>query len=78
MKWGKRQWCENTVTNHTLPFFYQHEQYVKQDTELDESAARFVAKMQEAAFADIDSKLNRQAALAKVRMLENVKAQLNK
>ncbi|KAG0285799.1 Transcription factor iws1 [Linnemannia gamsii] len=48
------------------------------DTELDESAARFVAKMQEAAFADIDSKLNRQAALAKVRMLENVKAQLNK
>ncbi|KAG0287759.1 Transcription factor iws1 [Linnemannia gamsii] len=48
------------------------------DTELDESAARFVAKMQEAAFADIDAKLNRQAALAKVRMLENVKAQLNK
>ncbi|KAK3842622.1 MAG: hypothetical protein J3R72DRAFT_523517 [Linnemannia gamsii] len=48
------------------------------DTELDESAARFVAKMQEAAFADIDAKVNRQAALAKVRMLENVKAQLNK
>jgi len=34
--------------------------------------------MQEAAFADIDAKLNRQAALAKVRMLENVKTQLNK
>ncbi|KAF9900080.1 Transcription factor iws1 [Linnemannia zychae] len=48
------------------------------DTELDESAARFVAKMQEAAITDIDAKMNRQAALAKVRMLENVKAQLNK
>ncbi|KAF9926402.1 Transcription factor iws1 [Linnemannia zychae] len=48
------------------------------DTELDENAARFVAKMHEAALADIDAKLNHQAALAKVRMLENVKTQLNK
>jgi len=45
---------------------------------LDESAARFVAKMREAAFADLDHKVNRQAALAKVRMLESVKTQLNK
>ncbi|KAG0052539.1 Transcription factor iws1 [Gryganskiella cystojenkinii] len=48
------------------------------DTELDESAARFVAKMREAAFADIDFKLKNQAALAKVKMLDSVKKQLNK
>ncbi|KAF9202246.1 Transcription factor iws1 [Haplosporangium sp. Z 27] len=48
------------------------------DTELDESASRFIAKMREAAFADIDSKLKQQSALAKVRMLDNVKKQLNK
>ncbi|KAF9095977.1 Transcription factor iws1 [Mortierella sp. AD031] len=48
------------------------------DTELDESAARFVAKMQEAAFADIDAKLNKKAALEKVKMLEIVKTQMNK
>lgn len=45
---------------------------------MDESAARFVAKMREAAFNDLDHKVNRQAALAKVRMLESVKTQLNK
>ncbi|KAF9180651.1 Transcription factor iws1 [Haplosporangium sp. Z 767] len=48
------------------------------DTKLDENAARFVAKMREAAFADIDSKLKNTSALAKVRMLESVKRQLNK
>ncbi|KAF9434068.1 Transcription factor iws1 [Entomortierella beljakovae] len=48
------------------------------DTELDESASRFVAKMREAAFADIDSKLKNQSALSKVRMLDSVKKQLNK
>lgn len=34
--------------------------------------------MREAAFADIDFKLKHQAALAKVKMLESVKKQLNK
>ncbi|KAG0243357.1 Transcription factor iws1 [Actinomortierella wolfii] len=48
------------------------------DGELDESASRFVAKMREAAFADIDSKLKQESALHKVRMLESVKRQLNK
>ncbi|KAG0359732.1 hypothetical protein BC939DRAFT_452535 [Gamsiella multidivaricata] len=48
------------------------------DTELDESASRFVAKMRAAAFADVDSKLKQQSALSKVRMLESVKKQLNK
>ncbi|KAF9947406.1 Transcription factor iws1 [Mortierella alpina] len=48
------------------------------DTELDEGAQRFVAKMREAAFADIDAKSNNLSALAKVRMLESVKKQLNK
>ncbi|KAF9422175.1 Transcription factor iws1 [Podila epigama] len=48
------------------------------DTELDESAARFVAKMRDAAFADIDAKLKKESALTKVRMLESVKKQLNK
>ncbi|KAF9347258.1 Transcription factor iws1, partial [Mortierella sp. NVP85] len=48
------------------------------DTELDSSAARFVGKMREAAFADIDAKLRHQSALSKVRMLESVKKQLNK
>ncbi|KAG0209223.1 Transcription factor iws1 [Mortierella sp. GBA30] len=48
------------------------------DSELDEGAQRFVAKMREAAFSDIDSKLKNQSALAKVRMLESVKRQLNK
>ncbi|KAF9571997.1 Transcription factor iws1 [Mortierella alpina] len=48
------------------------------DTELDEGAQRFVAKMREAAFADIDAKTKNMSALAKVRMLESVKTQLNK
>ncbi|KAF9896886.1 Transcription factor iws1, partial [Lobosporangium transversale] len=48
------------------------------DKDLDESASRFVAKMREAAFSDIDSKLKHQSALAKVRMLPTVKKQLNK
>ncbi|KAF9206004.1 Transcription factor iws1 [Podila verticillata] len=48
------------------------------DNELDKSAARFVAKMRDAAFADIDAKLKKESALAKVRMLESVKKQLNK
>ncbi|KAG0006512.1 Transcription factor iws1 [Modicella reniformis] len=48
------------------------------DSELDDSAARFVGKMREAAFADIDAKLKHQSALSKVRMLESVKKQLNK
>ncbi|KAF9950510.1 Transcription factor iws1 [Mortierella alpina] len=47
------------------------------DTELDEGAQRFVAKMREAAFADIDAKTKNMSALAKVRMLESVKTQLN-
>lgn len=45
---------------------------------MDDSAARFVGKMREAAFADIDAKLKHQSALSKVRMLESVKKQLNK
>ncbi|KAG0027266.1 Transcription factor iws1 [Podila clonocystis] len=48
------------------------------DNELDASAARFVGKMRDAAFADIDAKLKKESALAKVRMLESVKRQLNK
>ncbi|KAI8594459.1 hypothetical protein EDD21DRAFT_86847, partial [Dissophora ornata] len=48
------------------------------ENELDGSASKFAAKMREAAFADIDSKLKHQPALAKVRMLESVKQQLNK
>ncbi|KAF9580141.1 Transcription factor iws1 [Lunasporangiospora selenospora] len=48
------------------------------DTEMDEGAQRFVSKMREAAFNDIDSKVKNESALAKVRMLENVKKQLNK
>ncbi|KAF9273824.1 Transcription factor iws1 [Mortierella alpina] len=47
------------------------------DTELDEGAQRFVAKMREAALADIDAKSKNTSALAKVRMLESVKTQLN-
>lgn len=34
--------------------------------------------MRDAAFADIDAKLKKESALAKVRMLESVKKQLNK
>lgn len=45
---------------------------------MDDIAARFVGKMREAAFADIDAKLKHQSALSKVRMLESVKKQLNK
>ncbi|KAF9100512.1 Transcription factor iws1 [Mortierella sp. AM989] len=48
------------------------------DTELDESASRFVAKMRAAAFDDVDAKLKNKSALAKVRMLDSVKKQLNK
>ncbi|KAG0261861.1 Transcription factor iws1 [Actinomortierella ambigua] len=48
------------------------------DGELDESASRFVSKMREAAFADIDAKLKKESSLHKVRMLESVKRQLNK
>ncbi|KAI1315267.1 Transcription factor iws1 [Mortierella claussenii] len=48
------------------------------EKDLDESAARFVAKMREAAFSDIDSKVKHQSALAKVKMLESIKKQLNK
>ncbi|KAG0300834.1 Transcription factor iws1 [Dissophora globulifera] len=45
---------------------------------MDEVAARFVEKMHQAAHGDIDSKLKGEPALAKVRMLESVKRQLNK
>ncbi|KAG0222227.1 hypothetical protein B0O80DRAFT_499934 [Mortierella sp. GBAus27b] len=48
------------------------------DTDLDDSASRFITKMREAAFADIDAKLKHQSALSKVRMLDSVKRQLNK
>ncbi|KAG0000786.1 Transcription factor iws1 [Entomortierella chlamydospora] len=48
------------------------------DTELDESASRFVTKMRQAALDDIDAKLSNQPALSKTRMLDSVKKQLNK
>ncbi|KAF9361112.1 Transcription factor iws1 [Mortierella sp. AD094] len=48
------------------------------DTELDESASRFVAKMRQAAIDDDFAKVDRQPALAKTRMLDSVKKQLNK
>ncbi|KAG0377369.1 Transcription factor iws1 [Mortierella sp. AD032] len=51
---------------------------ITQETKLDQSAARFVAKMQDAALQDIHAKMNGQVAVAKVKMLEDVKHQLNK
>ncbi|KAK3833253.1 MAG: hypothetical protein J3R72DRAFT_527164 [Linnemannia gamsii] len=48
------------------------------ETKLDRSAACFVAKMQDTALQDIHAKMNGQIAVAKVKMLEDVKNQLNK
>ncbi|KAF9083719.1 Transcription factor iws1 [Mortierella sp. AD031] len=48
------------------------------DTGSDESVARFVANMREAAFADIEARLHKKIPKEKIGMLELVKAQLNK